>query len=89
MQKRQPLFLIILILALLMSSSFAQEAAKKEKNKAATPQAAGNPVTGSGTPGQLTKWTGVDGSNSYSVGNSSITDDKFGNVGIGTTLPTS
>jgi hypothetical protein len=46
-------------------------------------------VTGSGTPGQITKWTGVDGSNSYTVGNSSITEDKFGNVGVGTKLPTS
>jgi hypothetical protein len=88
MQKRQPLFTIILILTLLMSSSFAQQAARKERSKAAAPQAAGNAVTGSGTPGRVSKWTGVDGSNSYSLGNSSITDDKFGNVGIGTTLPT-
>jgi hypothetical protein len=51
--------------------------------------AGGNPVSGSGTPGQLAKWTGVDGSNSYSLGNSLITEDKFGKVGIGTTTPTS
>jgi hypothetical protein len=51
--------------------------------------AAGTPVSGSGTPGQLVKWTGVDGSNSYSLGNSLITEDKFGKVGIGTTTPTS
>jgi hypothetical protein len=89
MQKRQTLFTIISILTLLFHNTFAQEAAEKEKNKAAVPQAAGNPVTGSGTPGQLTKWTGVDGSNSYTVGNSSITEDKFGNVGVGTKLPTS
>jgi hypothetical protein len=88
MQKRHPRFIFILILVLLTSSGLAQEAARKDKSKAAAPQAAGNPVTGSGTPGQLPKWTGVDGSNSYSLGNSSITDDKFGNVGIGTTLPT-
>jgi DNA-binding CsgD family transcriptional regulator len=51
--------------------------------------AAGTPVSGSGTPDQLVKWTGVDGSNSYSLGNSLITEDKFGKVGIGTTAPTS
>jgi hypothetical protein len=51
--------------------------------------AAGTPVSGSGTAGQLVKWTGVDGSNSYSLGNSLITEDKFGKVGIGTTAPTS
>jgi hypothetical protein len=51
--------------------------------------AAGTPVSGNGTPGQLAKWTGVDGSNSYTLGNSLITEDKFGKVGIGTTTPTS
>src|SRR5262245_7223825 len=51
--------------------------------------AGGNAVSGSGTAGQLVKWTGVDGSNTYSLGNSLITEDKFGKVGIGTTTPTS
>jgi hypothetical protein len=43
-------------------------------------------VIGNGTPGQLVKWTGVDGS---SVGNSIITETKLGNVGIGTPTPAS
>lgn len=51
--------------------------------------AGNNPVSGSGTVGQLAKWTGVDGSNSYTLGNSLITEDKFGKVGIGTMTPAS
>jgi hypothetical protein len=102
MKKHQTLLSIIsitFILALFWSNSLAQEATKRDQSKASAsqtanatqavaPQATGNPVNGSGTGGRVSKWTGVDGSNSYSLGNSSITDDKFGNVGIGTTLPT-
>jgi hypothetical protein len=58
------------------------------QNIQVTPQA-GTAVSGSGSTGQLARWTGVDGSNSYSLGNSSIFEDKFGKVGIGTTAPTS
>jgi hypothetical protein len=42
------------------------------------------PVTGSGTAGQLTKWTSTN-----TIGDSSISEDKSGNVGIGTTAPAS
>jgi hypothetical protein len=52
------------------------------------PAAAPSPVTGGGTAGQLTKWAGSPSPTSV-VGDSGITEDKFGNVGIGTTLPTS
>ena len=45
-------------------------------------------VTGSGTAGKITKWVG-NTTSSFVVGDSSITEDKFGNVGIGTGLPTS
>jgi hypothetical protein len=41
-------------------------------------------VTGSGTSGQLTKWTSLS-----TLGDSVISEDKFGKVGIGTTSPTS
>jgi hypothetical protein len=102
MKKHQTPFTIIsitFILALLCSNSLARQATKRDQSKASAsptanaaqavaPQATGNPVTGSGTAGRVSKWTGVDGSNSFTLGNSSITDDKFGNVGIGTTLPT-
>jgi hypothetical protein len=40
-------------------------------------------VSGSGTPGRLTKWAG----NSV-IGDSNIVEDKSGNVGIGTDSPT-
>ncbi len=50
-----------------------------------TPMAAGPnlQVLGSGTVGRLTKWTGFTSSNSF-IGDSSIFEDKFGNVSIGT-----
>jgi hypothetical protein len=55
-----------------------------------TPMAAAGalPVTGSGLLGRLTKWTGFTSTNSV-IGNSTIFEDKFGNVGIGTDSPTS
>ena len=61
----------------------------KIRNRRSSPAAASNPVIGSGTPGQITKWLGVDGSNTYSIGDTNITEDKFGKVGIGTRTPTS
>jgi hypothetical protein len=82
----------VLIVAFTLSGAHAQEQrpAKKAKgsNQSIAPLAASS-VIGSGTPGQITKWTGVFGSNTYTVGDSIITEDKFGKVGIGTTTPTS
>ena len=46
------------------------------------------PVSGGGTGGRLTKWTGFT-SNTSVIGDSNIYEDKFGKVGIGTTAPTS
>lgn len=45
-------------------------------------------VVGGGTLGRLTKWTGLTSGNSV-IGNSTIFEDKFGMVGIGTDAPTS
>ena len=56
--------------------------------KQVQPAASSLPVTGSGTPGQLSKWLGLGSSNSL-IGDSGITEDKFGKVGIGMTSPTS
>ena len=55
-----------------------------------TPMAVGSnlPVMGGGTLGRLTKWTGFTSSNSF-ISNSTIFEDKFGAVGIGTDTPTS
>ena len=63
---------------------------QKTAARTASLTAAGSPgpVVGSGTAGQITKWTGFSGS-TPAVGDSAITEDKFGNVGIGTTTPTS
>ncbi|HEV8482180.1 MAG TPA: hypothetical protein VGV87_01370 [Blastocatellia bacterium] len=46
------------------------------------------PVTGSGTLGRLTKWAGFTSSNSV-IGDTTIFEDKYGKVGIGTDTPTS
>lgn len=82
----------VLIVVITLSSADAQEQrpAKKAKgsNQSIAPLAASS-VVGSGTPGQITKWTGVSGSNTYTIGDSTITEDKFGKVGIGTKTPTS
>ena len=55
-----------------------------------TPLAAGPspPVAGGGTLGRLTKWAGFTSSNSV-IGDSTMFEDKFGMVGIGTDAPTS
>jgi hypothetical protein len=45
-------------------------------------------VLGSGTPGRLTKWTGITSSNSL-IGDTTIFENKNGLVGIGTDTPTS
>jgi hypothetical protein len=86
--QKQKIFLLSVTLVLLASSSWSQQPAKKDKQKTIAPAAA-SPVTGSGTPGRISKWAGVDGSNSFSLGNSNIFEDKFGKVGIGTSTPTS
>jgi hypothetical protein len=52
-----------------------------------TPTAA--PVSGSGTTGRIARWVGVEGANTFVLGNSTIFEDKFGKVGIGTDTPTS
>jgi hypothetical protein len=85
--KTKELFIIVLALALTCSAANdqaqAQELAKKDKNRALAPAAGSNPVVGSGTTGQIPKWLGVDGSNTFTIGNSNIFEDKFGKVGIG------
>ena len=54
-----------------------------------TPAAAPGPhVVGDGTVGRLTKWTSFTLTNSV-IGNSTIFEDRFGKVGIGTDTPTS
>src|SRR5262245_6711959 len=62
-----------------------QNASSKQLSPAATPQL---PVAGGGTLGRVTKWTCFTSSNS-ATGDTSILEDKFGNVGIGTDTPTS
>ena len=58
-----------------------RHAAKKGRT---TQMATAAALTGGGTAGQVAKWT-----NASTVGDSGISEDKFGKVGIGTTAPTS
>jgi hypothetical protein len=85
--KRSTIQAIILVLALTIAT--AQGQTQTTGRQTVAPAAAGNPVTGSGTTGRLARWTGSDGSNSFTLGNSIIFEDKFGKVGIGTVTPTS
>ena len=90
--KTKRFFAIALAMTLCLSAlcyqGQAQELAKKDKNRAITPAATGS-VAGSGTPGRISKWSGVSGSSTYVLGDSNIFEDKFGKIGIGTTTPTS
>jgi hypothetical protein len=91
MNNRNFLVITLAITFCLSASNYqvqAQEPAKRDKQQSVAP-AASTPVSGSGTPGRLSKWTGFDSSNSFSLGNSNIFEDKFGKVGIGTITPTS
>jgi hypothetical protein len=94
MKKLNQLISFITIFLLTCGVGFTQTITKPKTQsripqQAVTPAATGNPVTGSGTVGRIAKWTGVDGSNSFTLGNTNIFEDKFGKVGIGTTTPTS
>jgi len=77
----------VLLLASYAVAAHAQTRASNDKHAAqkgdALPAAA-TTVTGGGTAGQVTKWTGA-----ATLGDSNISEDKYGKVGIGTTAPTS
>ena len=82
----------VILLAVYALTAHAQTGPNNHQpaRKGATTQAIGPalPVLGGGTVGQLTKWTGFTSSNSV-IGDSNISEDKLGNIGIGTTAPTS
>jgi hypothetical protein len=79
---------ITLCLSAISLQGQAQELIKKANTKTVAPAAASS-VTGSGTPGRISKWSGIAGSNTFTLGDSNIFEDKFGKVGIGTLTPTS
>ena len=80
--------LIFMMLALLVGYANAQSQDRKSTSAGKTNvvPAAGSAagVTGNGTTGQLVKWTSLS-----TLGDSTISEDKFGKIGIGTTAPTS
>jgi hypothetical protein len=75
------LFALLTFLFALASAQAKKPAANREADQHI--QTAATSPTGSGTPGHLVRWI-----NSSALGDSSILEDKFGNVGLGTT-PTS
>jgi len=89
MNRKLTAILIIWIIAQLLASTIIEAQTLQGKTQSITPQAGGNAVNGNGTTGRIAKWTGVDGANTYTLGNSIIFEDKFGKVGIGITNPTS
>ncbi|HSE98075.1 MAG TPA: hypothetical protein VLD57_07360, partial [Blastocatellia bacterium] len=68
--------------ASLLASALAQSQQQKNTSSAANTQTAAAPA-GSNTPGRIAKFTSTK-----AVGDSNITEDAAGNIGIGTTLPT-
>ncbi len=91
MQRINKLITFVILLVLLSSAALAQSPSttKKAPNNQQAAIPAPSAVSGSGTVGQLVKWTGVQGSTTYTLGDSLIFEDKFGKVGIGTKTPTS
>ena len=77
------------IVVLVVASVCAQKlAAQRSGDSSApapqiTPQATSQPVVGVGTPGRLAKWAGLTATTS-TIADSNISEDKFGNLGIGT-----
>jgi trimeric autotransporter adhesin len=82
-------FYTMILLPAVILNAGAALAQKPTTNPSPQPQATSAAVTGSGTPDQLVKWTGVNGQNSFTTGNSIITETKFGLIGIGTLTPAS
>jgi hypothetical protein len=85
--------LVAILTAMTLNAALVHAQSPTPGKKAATESvspAAGSqlPVVGSGTLGRLTKWTGFTSSNSV-IGDTSVFEDKYGRVGIGTTTPTS
>src|SRR5262245_50584271 len=77
---RKRLITLFLLMGLILTAGIQAQQPASHKNRQA---AAANPVTGSGTVGRLVKWAGIFGDQTYAIGDSSITEDKFGNVRIG------
>jgi hypothetical protein len=75
--------------AVAQSTGQAQPPSDKRESISGVHASAANQVTGSGTPGRISKWNGASGSSTFTIGDSNILEDKFGKVGINTASPTS
>ena len=79
---------LLLIASLALAQSPIRNRPQSARSAAPASSGVQLPVIGGGTLGKLTKWTGFASNNSV-IGDANIFEDKFGNVGIGTTTPTS
>ena len=77
------------IIILILSQLVAMGQEQQDRRKKAVPSAVTlEPVAGGGTIGQITMWTGMNGTN-FLLGDSKLFQDKSGNIGVGTQTPTS
>jgi hypothetical protein len=83
------LAMMMLAFNLTLAQSARPVGAEKKAAVQTIQPAATTTVVGSGTPGRVSKWVGVTGTNTSVLGDTAISEDKFGNVGIGTDTPTS
>src|SRR5262245_41718204 len=81
--------LILLVSAVAAQSSREHQAKRGGATSSGFQTATTGAVTGGGTPGRVSKWTGLSGTSTFTLGDSNIAEDKFGRVGIGTASPTS
>jgi hypothetical protein len=97
MKARSKFTISALVCAMLLMAAYSisaqtgattnQRAARKNNLSAASTPLV--PVTGTGTFGQITKWVGINPSGGFVIGDSIITETAQGNIGIGTTSPSS
>ncbi len=76
--------IVIGVLSALLLVSGVMQGRPQQRGAAKTKSQNGSAAQGNGTPGRISKF--ID---NKSLGDSNITEDNSGNIGIGTTLPTS
>src|ERR1700742_2385170 len=81
-RKIQTIISTVILLLIVTGLASAQQKDRKAGSGQAQPQGASPAPSGGGTPGQITKWTSAS-----TLGDSVISEDKYGKLGVGTTMP--
>jgi len=87
MKRIIPAIGMLAVLVTVATPQSSKHAANGRNNKPGSlnPQpTAATTVSGGGSAGRISKWTSLS-----TIGDSNIAEDKFGNIGVGTTAPTS